>query len=168
VFAHDVHASDDELRRLAAARACVAHSPSSNASLGSGSFPLREHLRHGVRVALGTDVGAGPRPSVLEEALMTYQLQMLRSEAPERLSPAHLLYLATRAGADALGLEAEIGDLSPGRSADFVLLQPLPGSTLAAVIERTESWQGLLGAILSLAREESVAEVRVAGERVFP
>jgi guanine deaminase len=168
VFAHDVHARDDELRRLAAARACVAHCPSSNANLGSGIFPLREHLRHGVRVALGTDVGAGPRPSVLEEALMTARLQMVRSADPERLGPAHLLYLATRAGADALGLGAEIGDLSPGRSADFVLLHPPPGSTLAAVIERSESWQGLLGAILSLAREESVVEVVVAGEVVFP
>ena len=54
VFAHDVHVSDDELRRLAAAGAWVAHCPSSNAFLGSGTFPLRRHAEQGVRFALET------------------------------------------------------------------------------------------------------------------
>ena len=34
----------------------MAHCPASNAFLGSGSFPLRAHLDHGVRVAIGTDL----------------------------------------------------------------------------------------------------------------
>ncbi len=63
VFAHDVHVSDDELRRLAGAGAGVAHCPSSNAFLGSGLFPLRRHLDAGVRVALGTDVETSTRLS---------------------------------------------------------------------------------------------------------
>ena len=56
-----------------------------------------------MRVALGTDVGAGTGLSVLKEALTAYQLQMLRDDAPP-IGPAHLLYLSTRAGALALGL----------------------------------------------------------------
>ena len=44
VFAHDVHPTDDELRRLALAGATVAHCPCSNAFLGSGLFPLRRHV----------------------------------------------------------------------------------------------------------------------------
>src|SRR4051794_9055607 len=54
VLAHDVHVSDDELRRLAAARAAVAHCPSSNAFIGSGIFPMSRHVAHGVRFGLGT------------------------------------------------------------------------------------------------------------------
>ncbi len=57
VFAHDVHVTDDELSRLGAAGAGIAHCPSSNAFLGSGLFPMKRHLEHRVRVALGTDVG---------------------------------------------------------------------------------------------------------------
>jgi len=167
VFAHDVHPKDDELRRLAVAGAAVAHCPCSNAFLGSGLFPLRRHLDAGVRVAMGTDVGAGTGFGMLKETLMAYQVQMLQRDGV-RLGPAELLWLATGAGAGALGLASEVGDLTPGKSADFVLVRPPAGSTLAAVMARAESVEEQLGAVFTLAREESIAEVRVAGEVVWP
>jgi guanine deaminase len=166
VFAHDVHPTDDELRRLALARAAVAHCPSSNAFLGSGLFPLRRHLDAGVRVALGTDVGAGTGLSMLKEGLMAYQAQMLMPEGVS-VGPAHLLWLATGAGAAALGLADEVGDFTPGKSADYVLVAPPADSTLAAVLARSESVEDELGAVFTLAREESIVEVRVAGEVVW-
>jgi len=159
--------SDDALRRLRAAGATVAHCPSSNAFLGSGLFPLRRHLEAGVRVALGTDAGAGTGLSMLGEGLTAYQIQMLAGSEGMRLGPAHLLWLATGAGAAALGLDDEVGDLAVGRSADFVLVRAPVGSTLAAVLERSDSVEAKLGALFTLAREESIAEVRVAGEVVF-
>lgn len=166
VFAHDVHVDESQLRRLAGAGAAVAHCPSSNAFLGSGLFPLRRHLDAGVKVALGTDVGAGTGLSMLKEGLMAYQLQMLAGSGGVPPGPAHLLWLATGAGASALGLSDEVGDLSVGKSADFVLLRPPEGSTLAAVLERSESIEAKLGALFTLARSESIAEVRVAGRVV--
>jgi guanine deaminase len=167
VFAHDVHPEDDELRRLAAAGAAVAHCPSSNAFLGSGLFPLGRHLDAGVRVALGSDVGAGTGFGVLKEGLMAYQTQMLLpSGVPP--GPGELLWLATGAGAAALDLADEVGDLSPGKSADFVLVRPPAGSTLAAVLGQSESVEDALAAVFTLAREESIAEVRVAGDVVWP
>ncbi|MGZ4232027.1 MAG: guanine deaminase [Solirubrobacteraceae bacterium] len=167
VFAHDVHPTDDELRRLGSAGATVAHCPSSNAFLGSGLFPLRRHLDAGVRVALGADVGAGTGFSMLKEGLMAYQTQMLMRSGV-RLGAAELLWLATGAGAAALGLASEVGDLEPGKSADFVLVRPPAGSTLEAVLGRSESVEEALGAVFTLAREESIAEVRVAGKVVWP
>jgi guanine deaminase len=166
VFAHDVHVSDDELRRLAGADAAVAHCPSSNAFLGSGLFPLRRHLDAGVRVGLGTDVGAGTGLSLLKEGLAAHDVQMLQGAEGVRLSPAHLLWLATAGGALSLGLSDEIGDLSVGKSADYVLVRPPAGSTLEAVIEGSSSMEVALGAVFALAREESIAEVRVAGKVV--
>jgi guanine deaminase len=167
VFAHDVHPTDDELRRLAVAGAAVAHCPCSNSFLGSGLFPLRRHVDAGVRVALGTDVGAGTGFGMLKEALMAYEVQMLQRDGV-RLSPAELLWLSTGAGAAALGLADEVGDFSVGKSADFVLVRPPAGSTLAAVLARSESVEEQLGAVFTLAREESIPEVRVAGEVVWP
>ena len=167
VFAHNVHPSDDELHRLGTAGATVAHCPSSNAFLGSGLFPLRRHVAAGVRVALGADVGAGTGFGMLKEGLMAYEMQMLMHEGV-RLGPAHLLWLATGAGAAGLGLADEVGDLEPGKSADFVVVRPPAGSTLEAVLGRSESIEEALGAVFTLAREESIAEVRVAGEVVWP
>jgi guanine deaminase len=83
------------------------------------------------------------------------------------LGPAHLLYLATAAGAAALGNSGLYGDLTPGKAADLLLLRPLAGSTLEAVLEDAPSWEAALGAIFTLAREESILEVRVAGDVVF-
>src|SRR5262249_55214958 len=69
VFAHDVHPTGDELGAIASAGAAVAHCPTSNLMLGSGLFPMRAHLEAGVRVALGSDVGAGTGLSLFKEGL---------------------------------------------------------------------------------------------------
>jgi len=166
ILAHDVHVSDDELERLAAARASIAHCPSSNAFLASGIFSMRRHCEHGVRFALGTDVGAGTGLSMFKEGLMAYHVQMVRPNG-HMIGPAHLLWLATRAGALALGLGDEIGDLQAGRSADFVLVRAPAGGTLEAVLANSPSPEATLGALFTLAREDCVAEVRVAGEMLF-
>jgi guanine deaminase len=166
VLAHNVHVSDSELDRLAAAKTAVAHCPSSNAFLASGIFAMAQHVEHGVRFGMGTDVGAGTGLSMLKEGLVAYHVQMVREQG-HMLGPAHLLYLATAAGADALGHGDITGDLTPGKAADLFLLKPPPGSTLEAVLEDSPNWEAALGAIFTLAREESVLEVRVGGDVVF-
>ena len=103
VFAHDVHVTGG----LAAADASIAHCPSSNAFLASGIFAMRRHCAHGVRFGLGTDVGAGTGLSLFKEGLMAYHVQMVR-EGGELIGPAHLLWLATMAGADALGINCSL------------------------------------------------------------
>ena len=62
MFAHNVHPDDAELAMLAEHGASVSHCATSNCALGSGLFPLRRHVDHGVHVALGSDVGAGIGP----------------------------------------------------------------------------------------------------------
>lgn len=162
VFAHNVHATDGELERLAATGAAVAHCPSSNAFLGSGLFPLRRHRHYGVRVALGSDVAGGTGFSLLKEGLMAYVTQMLRPDG-YLAGPEHLLYLATRAGAEALGLEAEIGDLSAGKWADLVVIRPAAGSTLGAALAHASSERSALGVLFTLGGERDIAEVYVGG-----
>jgi guanine deaminase len=166
VLAHNVHVSDDELRRLAATRTAVAHCPSSNAFLASGIFPMARHVAAGVHFGMGTDVGAGTGLSMLKEGLVAYHVQMVRDQG-HMLGPEQLLHLATSAGADALGLDDTCGDFTPGKQADVVLLQAPPGSTLEAVLEAAPDWSAVLGALFTLAREECVTEARVAGEPVY-
>ena len=166
VLAHNVHTSDSTLSRLAASGAAVSHCPCSNAALGSGLFPLRRHVAAGVRCALGTDVGGGTGFGILKEALQAYALQRL---APNGmlLDPSHLLYLATRAGAEALQLDHETGDFMTGKSACYLLLRPPEGSVLESVLERKESLQGILAALFTLAGPESISDVCVAGASIL-
>ncbi len=166
VMAHDVHPSDAELDRLAATGTTVAHCPCSNAALGSGVFSFRRHLRAGVRFALGTDVGGGTGFGLMKEALQAYLLQRTVPQGVV-LDAAHLLYLSTRAGAEALGLAQEIGDFRPGKAADFVYLRPPAKSPLAEVLARVETPERALAALFTMAGQESVAEVRVEGSVIY-
>jgi guanine deaminase len=116
--------------------------------------------------ALGTDVGGGTGFGMLKEALHAYLLQRVAPDGM-RLDAARLCYLATLAGAEALGLADEIGDFRPGKAADFVYVRPPAGSPLAAVLSRVENPEQALAAIFTLAGAESVREVRVAGVPVY-
>jgi len=162
-MAHDVHPQASELEQLAGTGTAVAHCPASNAALGSGIFPLKSHMQAGVRCALGTDVGGGTGFGMLKEALQAYLMQRVAYEGMT-LGPQHLLYLATLAGARALDLDAEIGDFTPGKAADFVYLRAPESSPLARIVEQAENPERVLSALFTLAGPECVAEVRVEGE----
>jgi guanine deaminase len=166
VFAHNIHPASGELERLAACDSAVAFCPASNAALGSGFFPLQRHVQAGVRFALGTDVGGGTGFGMLKEGLLAYLTQRLAPN-PVTLNAAHLLYLATRAGADALGLEDQIGDFTVGKFADFVYVRPPETSPLMAVMRNPISSERLLGAIFTLAGAECIEETCVEGNPVF-
>ncbi|BDH57324.1 guanine deaminase [Tsukamurella sp. PLM1] len=165
VLAHNAHPTDTELALLASTGAAVAHCPTSNSALASGSFPLRRHLAHGVRVALGSDVGAGSGFSLFKEGLQAYFMQQLLMSDGVPLTAAHLLHLATRAGALALGLD-EVGDLSVGRQFDAILVRPSAGQPLDVCLRRAESADNALAKIFSLATPSDVARVWIGGDEI--
>ena len=129
VLAHNVHGTDAELARLAGRQAAIAHCPCSNAALGNGIFPLQRHLNANVRIALGSDVGAGTGFGMLKEALQAGLMQRVARE-PMVLTSAQLLWMATRAGAEALSMADEIGDFTTGKAADLVYIKPPAGTPL--------------------------------------
>ncbi|MFZ6177241.1 guanine deaminase [Nannocystis pusilla] len=119
LFAHCVHLSDGEWDRLAAAGGAVAHCPDSNFFLGSGCMRLRAATGRDIRVGLGTDVGAGRSFSLRQVVASAYDASLIAG-APA--TAEELLWLATRGGACALGMAAELGCLQPGYSADLAVI----------------------------------------------
>ena len=150
VLAHNVHPTDAELDLLAGRGATVAHCPTSNSALGSGHFPLARHLRHGVRVALGSDVGAGSGFCMLKEGLHAYFVQQLLGEHGVRLDAAHLLHLTTAAGAAALGLADRVGDLGVGKRFDAAWLRPRPGTVLDVALRNARDAEDALAKAFTL------------------
>ncbi|GAA1650544.1 guanine deaminase [Georgenia ruanii] len=166
VLAHNVHPTAHELEVLAGTGAAVAHCPTSNCSLGSGLFPLAAHLDAGVRVALGSDVGAGSGFCLLKEGLQAYFVQRLLGPHGVDLGPAALLHLATRAGALALGLSDQVGDLAVGKQFDAVWVRPQPGTTLDVVLRHGADAPDALAKIFTLGTPSDIAVVWVAGRTV--
>lgn len=136
ILAHAVHCTDAELARLAATGSSIAHCPTSQQFLGSGTMPWLRTIAAGVTVAIGTDVGAGDEwlvSRVLNDAYKTHLSEP--GEAGVALDPAALLFTGTLAGARALDMEARYGNFDLGKDADFLLIDPAEWQPLARVLE---------------------------------
>jgi cytosine/adenosine deaminase-related metal-dependent hydrolase len=119
---------DEEIDLLAAAETAVAHCPRSNAILGCGIAPLRRLLAAGVRVGLGTDSPAStPSIDMFEELRTAIYTARARERRGDALCAPEALELATLGGARALGLDREVGTLTPGKRADITVVS-LSGS----------------------------------------
>lgn len=166
IFAHNVHVSNSELTRLAKKKAAISHCPSSNMFLGSGLFHMKRHYKHHVKFALGSDVAGGTGFSLFKEGLMAYQGQMIHEDG-YNLTAVHLLYLATKAGAEVLNMATDVGDLQIGKRADFILIEPSKNSTLAEVLTYSPTAETSLSALFTLGREDCIKKVFLAGKQVF-
>lgn len=166
VFAHAVHCTDHELSRLAETGSSIAHCPTSQLFLGSGTMPWRRTIASGVTVALGTDVSAGDEwliPRVLNDCFKVH----ISEPGGQALSvpPADLLFTATLAGARALDLEDRIGNLDAGKEADFVVVDAGRQALLPQLLARIDpaDTDRLLFTLLMNMREEAVDAVYVRG-----
>jgi 5-methylthioadenosine/S-adenosylhomocysteine deaminase len=123
LVAHCVKADEEEIALLAEHDVPVAHCPRSNGILGCGVAPLTA-LRHaGVRVCIATDSPAStPSFDMFEEMRAAIVAARAREGRPDALTAADALELATLGGARALGLDAALGSLVPGKQADLTVV----------------------------------------------
>jgi cytosine/adenosine deaminase-related metal-dependent hydrolase len=98
----------------------VAHCPVSNAKLGHGTAPMLDMLAVGFVVGLGSDsVASNNRMDLLAEARAAVLAQRSYFRKHDIMCARDALTLATLGGARALGLDADIGSLEVGKSADL-------------------------------------------------
>jgi 5-methylthioadenosine/S-adenosylhomocysteine deaminase len=120
--AHCVWVDEREQQILADHDVKVMHCPGSNLKLGSGIAPVPELKARGITVSLGADGAAcNNRLDMFEEMRLAGVLQAMRRE-PGALPARDIMWMATRAGARTLGLEAEIGSLEAGKRADLIVV----------------------------------------------
>ncbi|GBQ53926.1 guanine deaminase [Acidomonas methanolica] len=164
IFGHGVHLSGHDRHHCHDARCAIAHCPRSNLFLGSGNFDLFAALDPGrpVRVALGSDVGAGDSLSILRVMNEAYKVAHARGN---RLHPAQSYWLATTGAACALELSGVIGELAPGIEADLCVLDPAATPLSAERVSRAESWNDVLFALTMLGDDRHVRATYVAGTR---
>jgi 5-methylthioadenosine/S-adenosylhomocysteine deaminase len=135
LLVHAVRATDDDLDAIASTGSRVAHCPKSNAKFGHGVARLGAMRERSVKVGLGTDsVASNNALDMLDEARAATMLARASSRDPLALSARDALELATAGGARALGLEAEVGTLEPGKGADLCAVA-LDGLHIAPVYD---------------------------------
>lgn len=122
LLSHSTDLTDEEIRIVADTGTHIAHNPSAIASI-LGRCPVPELLEAGANVCLGSDATAPDRSGDMfrhMQQCMHYHRTYFKD--PTWLPPGRVLEMCTINAAKALGLEAEIGSLEPGKKADIVLL----------------------------------------------
>ena len=121
--AHCVWPSKSEIEILAKHRVGVAHCIESNLKLASGIAPITDMLSAGVKIALGTDGAASNNNmSILSEMSTAAKVHKTVSGDPTAMDSRTVLSMATRWGAEALGLGSLTGSLEEGKAADLIVL----------------------------------------------
>jgi len=123
LLAHCIHLDTEEMETLARTKTNVAHCPSSNLKLGSGLARIAEMLARTIPVSLGADGAACNNRLDMFTEMRTAALLQKLAHGPEVLPAARVLRMATIDGAQALGLEKEIGSLEVGKRADVIVLK---------------------------------------------
>ncbi len=125
VLAHGTYLTEDDIARIAAGGAGVAHNPESNMKLGSSrAAPVAELLAAGVPVGLGTDGAASNNNlDMFGEMDMAAKLPKFATGDPAAMPAETVFRMATMGGARVLNLQDRIGSLEVGKRADIVLVE---------------------------------------------
>jgi len=163
VLAHSLGVDDSEIECLVRTGTKVAMCPVTAAKGGRGvpeHGRMPELLAKGVKVALGCDSPNNSNHLDIVRAMNMAAIQYKDARQDTRMIPAEAaLEMATIVGAQALGVDGEIGSIEPGKKADLVLFDT----------QRPE-WQALFNPINNLvynADGRSVHTVIIDGKVVI-
>jgi 5-methylthioadenosine/S-adenosylhomocysteine deaminase len=157
---HAIHLAPADIDLLATHGGHVVHCPVSNMKLGSGIAPVPALLARGINVALGTDGAASNnRQDAWSEMRIAALLAKVGRGDPSVVPAQQALHMATLGGARALGQDAAIGSLVPGKEADIVAVD------LTAT--RTLPCYDPLSHLVHVAGRECVTDVWIGGEPVL-
>lgn len=160
LFGHSIHLEPRERATMAETGSVAVFCPTSNLFLGSGLFDEAGLRAEGVRSAIATDIGGGTSYSMLRTLDEAYKVLQLRGQG---LHPFHAFYWATLGNAQALGMEGEIGSLSPGSAADVVVLDARATPAMALRMETVETLAEELFVLQVMGDDRAVRQTYVAG-----
>ena len=166
VLAHGVHLTSHERLRVHETGAAISHCPTSNLFLGSGLFHVHQakNHTHPVKVGLGTDIGAGTSFSLLSTMNEAYKVAQL-TQYP--LNATKMLYLATLGGAEALGIEKQVGSIEVGKEADLVVLDTKATPLLEYRSAQVDSLEEQLFVLAVMGDDRVIESTYIAGERAY-
>ena len=122
---HCVHMTDEDINLFVEHGVSIAYCAVSNMYLGSGIAPIMRMADAGLTIGIATDgSGSNNCQDMLETLKFSALLQKVGQMDAGCVLAQRTLDWATRDGARALGLGAQVGSLAPGMKADFFLVNP--------------------------------------------
>lgn len=160
LLAHCVKVSDADVDLIAASRSKIAHCPKSNAKFGHGIAPLEKFFGKEIRVGFGSDsVASNNSCDIFEEARFATLAARTLERKRRFLKAREIITAATLGGANALGLEKQIGSLEAGKQADLIVV------SLENVAQQPV--HDVYTALLFATNARDVKLTMVAGEEIY-
>ena len=123
VAAHSVWLSDEEIEIIKKNDVKISHNPCSNMKLASGVAPVSKLIENDICVSIGTDgASSNNNLDLIEELKTASLLQKVSTLDPNVLNSYEAIAMGTIKGAEALGLDDEIGSIEVGKKADIILI----------------------------------------------
>ena len=165
--------TDYDKERLKALNCGVAHCPISNMTVGGGFMvaPIRDYLRRGIKVGLGTDSGGGwasQMLTVVRQAMIASNAREVISQGEDKgLLLEEVFYLATLGGAQVMCLEDQIGNFEVGKQFDAAWVSTTRGLQSAMTPhEEGDSMRIVFEKFIMSGDDRNIAHVFVRGRRV--
>lgn len=164
VFGHCIHTTDDELKLFQKSNAIISWCPLSNNFLGSGLFNFGRASKYTDKITLGTDWGAGNCLSMFAVMDDAYKVSMLNSV---KLPSMVRWYMATFGAAKALHLSDKIGNFTPGKEADFIVIDADATPYLKYRREKVSDIFELLFILMTLGSEQNISATYIFGKAAY-
>ncbi|KAI0896097.1 guanine deaminase [Annulohypoxylon nitens] len=171
ILAHCCHMTEHEMNRLKELDCGVAHCPISNMTVGGGfmAAPIRDFLRRGIKVGLGTDSGGGFSSSILDamrQALVASNAREVLSQGKDKgLDIGELFYLATLGGAKVCALDTKVGNFEVGKEFDALLIDA-DASGVMTMLEDEDSIRTIFDKFVMTGDDRNIKEVYIRGNQV--
>ena len=172
ILAHCIFLQEGEMRRIQELGCGISHCPISNTTMQDFMVaPVREYLRRGIKVGLGTDSGGGYSSSILDAMKQAFIVsnaqQMLTQGRDPALSLCEGFFLATLGGAQVCGLDDRVGNFAVGKEFDALEVHTNLGQAgVMSPVEDEDTLQVIFEKFLMTGDDRNIVKVYVSGRSV--
>ena len=160
VMAHAIHLDNNEIETMKRREITLVHCPDSNINVRSGIMSVKEYMKKGLKLGLGSDIAGGHKIAMNEAIVRAVQLSKINcivNSTEDYLSISEAFYLATKGGGEFFG---KVGSFERGYEFDALVIK---SDTL---IEDLYSVSDRLEKFLYTGDDRSIVEVFVKGNKI--
>ncbi len=133
--------------------------------------PVREFMRRGIKVGLGTDSGGGFSSSILDamrQAMIASHAREVMSRGEDTgLSIGEVFHLATLGGAEVCGLHDKVGNFEVGKEFDAIVVGTRgPEQGIMTMVEDDDALKTVFEKFIMTGDDRNILEVYVQGRSV--
>ncbi|MHA1149135.1 MAG: amidohydrolase family protein [Promethearchaeota archaeon] len=165
IIIHGTHLKSEDLEYISSQHKSLILCPRCNGYFGAGFPPIKKIVQLNIPISLGTDNIMANNPDLFEEIRYLYRIWRVLNEDEKKrlLDSKELLKMITINAAKNFGLQHEIGSLSEGKKADFLVLNLSDHNYYMPALPRAL----IFPLIVQRTKSENINALYINGNRIY-